>query len=79
MSKTGAYFNSKFKSTGGALFNPKRSTRFKDLKDSKTIQQPGPGQYSPTNEGTPGNGNYFVSNMKSNGARTFYHTNRITQ
>ena len=78
MSKTGVYFNSKFKSSGGSLFNPKRSQRFKDLKENKTISSPGPGQYSPKNEMTSKDGNYFVSNFKSNGVRTFYHTNRMT-
>ena len=77
LSKTGNYFYSRFTSTGNTLFNPKRSKRFKDLKAGKTIDYPGPGAYSPKNE-TAKDGTYFLSTIKSNGARTFYHSNRIT-
>ena len=60
-----------------SLFDPLRSLRFKEIKAGTTIDYPGPGAYSPKN-GTSSDGNYFISSIKSNGVRTFYHSNRLT-
>lgn len=70
----GKYFNSKFKSSGASLFNPRTSDRF-GPNFSKARQVPGPGHYQPKTDITP-DGNYFVSNFKSSNCRSFSHSIR---
>jgi len=76
ISKTGNYFNSKFKNSKWAMFNPAVSKRFTNY--SRNYKQiPGPGTYNPGTSITK-DGNYFLSRFSSSRCRTFYHCDRDT-